>query len=101
MDPIARWGLPYALYVGTYVGSAVLLDENQHEITSAQVSLATIDVTDGTWQGYAHGIDPSILADREVTVALPGGTTGQARVQVDLTGASPVIRLVGVGRGPL
>jgi hypothetical protein len=83
------------------VGSAVLLDEQEQQITNAQVSLASIDVTDGTWQGYVHGIDPSTLDGREITVALPGGMTGHARVIVDITGASPIIRLVGVGPGPL
>ena len=87
--------------MGTYVGSAVLLDENEEQIASAEVSLASIDVTDGTWQGYVHGVDADLLEGREITVALPGGTKGHAQVIVDLTGTSPIIRLKGVGRGPL
>ena len=87
--------------MGTYVGSAVLLDENEQQITNAEVSLASINVSDGTWQGYVHGIDASALDGREVTVALPGGTKGHAKVIVDLTGSSPIIRLKGVGPGPL
>lgn len=83
------------------MGSAILLDENDQQIAAANVSLASIDVTDGTWQGYAHGVDPAMLEGREITVSLPTGTTGRARVVVDLTGREPVIRLIGVGRGPL
>ena len=87
--------------MGTYVGAAVLLDADDSQIGSAQVSLATIDVSDGTWQGYAHGIDPALLEGREITVTLPTGTKGRARVVIDLTGANPVIRLIGIGPGPL
>jgi hypothetical protein len=87
--------------VGTYVGSAVLLDEEHEQIAQAEVSLASINVSDGSWQGYVHGIDPAALEGREITVELPGGTTGQARVIVDLTKTPAVIRLVGIGPGPL
>jgi hypothetical protein len=87
--------------VGTYVGSAVLLDENEEQIACAEVSLASINVSDGTWQGYVHGVDAGLLDGREITVALPGGTKGHARVIVDLTGSSPIIRLKGVGPGLL
>ena len=87
--------------MATYVGSAVLLDADDVQIGSAQVSLATIDVSAGTWQGYAHGIDPALLQGREVIVTLPTGTKGRARVVVDLTAEKPVIRLIGIGPGPL
>lgn len=79
----------------------MLLDEHEQPITNAEVSLASIDVSDGTWQGYVHGVDAELLDGREITVALPGGTKGHAQVIVDLTGQSPVIRLKGVGPGLL
>src|SRR5262245_23458841 len=69
-----RIRVAYTRCVGTYVGSAILLDDDEAEITAAQVSLATIDVVNGTWQGYAHGIDASALDGQEITVSLPTGT---------------------------
>jgi hypothetical protein len=87
--------------VATYVGSAELLDGDDQHVLSAQVSLASIDVTDGSWQGYAHGIDAADLDGHDVTVSLPNGTTGRARVIVDLTGDTPIIRLKGIGPGPI
>ena len=87
--------------VNTYVGEALLLDELESELGEAQVSLATIDATTGSWRGYAHGLDASLLDGREVWVRLPGGLSGKARVVLDLTGAEPIVTLVGVGPGPI
>jgi hypothetical protein len=92
-------GQAYALYVGTYVGSAILLDDRDVEIASANVSLATVNLIDGTWQGYVHGIDASALAGREVMVMLPSGLHARARVVVDIPGERSPVRLVGIDTG--
>lgn len=91
----------YPLDVGTYTGSAVLLDEQQREISVAQVSLATTDLVEGGWRGYAYGIDLTAQDGHEIVVELPHGTSGRARVVIDLTADEPIVRLVGLGAGPI
>ena len=88
--------------MGTYSGAAYLKDADQQPIDGdVTVSLATTDLMDGGWRGYAYGIDLTARDGEEVIVELPHGTTGRARVVIDLTGDQPLTRLVGIDGDPV
>ena len=56
----------------------------------------TLDPTHLTISELRH-----LLDGREVFVELPVGVRGKARVVIDLTGAQPLVRLVGSGPAPV
>jgi hypothetical protein len=88
--------------VGVYSGAATLRDQNQEPIDGdVTVSLATTDLMDGGWRGYAYGIDLTARDGEEIFVELPHGTSGKARVVIDLTGDQPLTRLVGIEGDPV
>ena len=88
--------------MGVYSGAANLRDLNEQPINGdVTVSLATTDLMDGGWRGYAYGIDLTALDGEEVIIELPHGTSGRARVVIDLTGDQPLTRLVGVDGDPV
>jgi hypothetical protein len=88
--------------VGSYVGAAVLLDDHNAKLADVQVSLATADATGERWFGSVQGLDGHPELDgHEVTIELPAGLTGKAKVVIDLTGAEPLIRLIGSGPAPV
>ena len=88
--------------MGTYSGAASLKDAEQHPIDGdVTVSLATTDLMDGGWRGYAYGIDLTARDGEEIFVELPHGTSGKARVVIDLTGTQPLARLEGIEGDPV
>lgn len=87
--------------MGTYVGSAVLRDDDEGELATVSVALARADPTGERWFGSVQGLDDALLDGRLVVVELPSGVRGRAEVMIDLTGVEPVIRLVGRGAAPV
>jgi hypothetical protein len=88
--------------VGSYVGSAVLLDGHNDKLADVQVSLATADATGERWFGSVQGlVGHPELDGHEVIIELPAGLTGKAKVVIDLTGPEPLIRLIGSGPAPV
>jgi hypothetical protein len=89
--------------MGTYVGSATLLDEGDGTVVDVRVALSTADPFGEKWFASVEGL-ADVGADfdgRDVLVSLPAGTKARARVVVDITGDEPVIRLVGTSRSPV
>lgn len=85
--------------MSSYVGAVTLVAERDpREHPGVEVTLASID---DRWFGtIQRGIDG--LADGDlVTLRLPDGLEGTARVIIDLTGPDPHVRLHGMGRSPL
>jgi hypothetical protein len=94
--------LTYASDVGSYVGTAVLLDDHNDKVADVRVSLARADADGDRWFGSVQGLDPELDLDgHDVFVELPVGSKGRAKVVIDLTGAEPLIRLVGTGPAPV
>ena len=88
--------------MGSYVGSAVLRNGHNNKVADVQVSLATADATGERWFGSVQGLEGhNELDGREVTIELPAGLTGRAKVVIDLTGPEPLIRLIGNGPAPV
>lgn len=89
--------------MGTYLGSASLLDEGDGTVVDVRVTLSTADPQGEKWfasvQGFA-GVDAG-HDGRDVIVSLPTGTKSRARLVVDITGDEPVVRLVGISRSPV
>ena len=88
--------------MGVYSGAATLRDRDDRAIDGdITVTLATTDLTEGGWRGYAYGIDLTARDGEEVVIELPHGTSGRARVVIDLTGDEPLTRLLGVDGEPV
>ena len=87
--------------MGTYVGAAALLDEQDAKLADVRVTLARADVDGERWFGSVQGLEGIDLDGHDVIVELPAGFRGQARVEIDLTGDAPVVRLVGTGPAPI
>jgi len=88
--------------VGVYSGAATLRAGDQQVIDGEiTVSLATTDLVEGGWRGYAYGIDLTARDGEEIFVELPHGTSGRARIVIDLTGPQPLTRLVGIEGDPV
>src|SRR5687768_7074617 len=91
---------PHAM--GTYVGSATLLDEGDGTVIDVRVSLSTADARGERWFASVEGFDVDLEDNgRDVVVSLPAGTQARARLVVDITGDDPVVRLVGTSRSPV
>ena len=86
--------------MGTYVGTATILDEDVR-LGEVRVTLGTPDEFADRWVGVVQGIDAIDLDGREVVIELPSGQLGKARVEIDLTRDDPVIRLVGTSPSPI
>lgn len=92
----------YAARVGAYVGTAVLLDDHDDKLADVRVSLASADAAGDRWFGSVQGLAEDLKLDgTDVFVELPAGNRGKARVVIDLTGAEPLVRLVGNGPAPI
>ena len=89
--------------MGTYVGTATLLDQQDGTQADVRVSLAAADNFGDRWFGTVQGLtgEGLTLDGHEVLVELPAGTRSRARVVIDLTGKEPVVRLIGTGRAPV
>ena len=88
--------------MGTYVGSATLLDEGDGTVIDVRVSLSTADFLGERWFASVEGLDVDLEDNgRDVVVSLPAGTQARARLVVDITGDEPVVRLVGTSRSPV
>ena len=86
--------------MGTYVGTATILDEDVR-LADVRVTLGSTDEFAERWVGVVQGIDAIDLDGREVVIELPTGMHGKARVEIDLTRDEPVIRLVGTSPSPI
>jgi len=96
-----RWDA-YDQRVGAYVGTAVLLDDHDAKLADVRVSLASADAAGDRWFGSVQGLAEDLKLDgTDVFVELPAGNRGKARVVIDLTGAEPLVRLVGNGPAPI
>lgn len=89
--------------MGTYVGTATLLDQQDGTQADVRVSLAAADNFGERWFGTVQGLtgEGLTLDGHEVIVELPAGTRSRAKVMIDLTGKEPVVRLIGTGRAPV
>lgn len=91
---------PYDARMGTYVGAASLLDADDSKVADVRVTLSAADVDH--WFGTVQGLDERLqLHGLDVTVELPAGVRGQARLVIDITGDAPLVRLVGTGTSPV
>ena len=88
--------------MGSYVGAASLLDQNDDKLADVQLTLASANAEGTRWFGSVQNDDTVIdLNGIEVIIQLPAGTRGRAMVEIDLTGDEPRIRLVGSGPAPV
>lgn len=87
--------------MGTYVGSAKLLDPAGTELADVSVSLASTGDLGEKWYGTVQGEVSPEVNGQEVIVLLPSGIDAMANITIDLTGPEPVIRLRGSGPGPI
>lgn len=86
--------------MGTYVGTASLVDETGS--VDVRVTLASADADGTRWFGSVQGLEEHLELDgRDVVVQLPTGARGKASVVIDLTEDVPHVRLVGTGPSPI
>lgn len=89
------------LYMGTYVGSASLVDDETGTF-EVRVSLASADPDGTRWFGSVQGLEEHPELDgKDVIIELPTGARGRANIVIDITEDVPHIRLVGTAPSPI